>query len=133
MNYHRRYSSDPELVKKLDRIKYMIHSVGGLDTDVEIDFDVDLIEGSTMVYGFQLYVGESYVIDGFVHEITNVIEETTEKVVNVFKRIKLDENLNLSKTSENFFSDEPIVSQLNYNYRDGDFKYELMFLFEIVG
>lgn len=132
MNYQRRYSNSPEIVKKLDKIKYLIHSIGGLDTTVEIDFDLDFIGESGSINGFSLYVGESYVIDGFVHDIINSLKNMSEKVVAVFDRIKLDENLNVSRTSENFFSDEPMVTQLIYNHQDGDFKYELMFLFEII-
>lgn len=133
MNYQRRYSKEPEIVKKLDRIKYMIYSVGGLDTSVEIDFDLDFISGTGVVHGFTLYVKKSNEISGFMSEVTDALKTTTKKITSVFDKIKLDDKLNISKTAENFFSDEPMIVTLNFDHFDSDFEYELMFLFEITG
>jgi hypothetical protein len=39
-SYKDSYSED--IVKKLDKIKYMLYSVGSIDSNVDIDFDIDI-------------------------------------------------------------------------------------------
>jgi len=44
MNYENIQKKFPDIARNLQKIKYLIYSMGGFDTDVKIDFDVDLKE-----------------------------------------------------------------------------------------
>jgi len=127
-SYKDSYSED--IVKKLDKIKYMLYSVGSIDTSVDIDFDIDFAQDTDEVATLSIYVSDNIEMEGFVEDFIEVFTDINNKMYKVFQKIKLDTNLNLDRTYTNDYAGG-MVNYLNYNIEDGNLEYNIHFLLEI--
>lgn len=126
MDYARKYSNYPELVVRLRKLKYLIMSLGSIDG--EIDFELSLDD--SMVREMSIYINGSFQFDGMLDEFIDFFKDIQVKMYKVFNNIKLDENLNLSRTMENTFLGG-LVSYINFRRNDDILNYELEFILEI--
>ena len=126
MDYARKYSNYPELVVRLRKLKYLIMSLGSIDG--EIDFELSLDD--SMVREMSIYINGSFQFDGMLDEFIDFFKDIQVKMDKVFNNIKLDENLNLSRTMENTFLGG-LVSYINFRRNDDILNYELEFILEI--
>lgn len=131
MTYKNRYQKYPEIVDKLDKLKIMILSMSGLDPTDKIDFDLDWSNSTKEVFGLYIYVSNSFEINGFFSEIQEEIYGIQTKLSNIFKKVKIDKNLNISRNVKNYLSSDCILSNLNYKSNDGEFTFEIGFMLEI--
>ena len=127
-SYKDSYSED--IVKKLDKIKYMLYSVGSIDSSVNIDFDIDVSQFTNEVLTLSIYVSDTIVMDGLVEDFIEVFTDINNKMYKVFQKIKLDTNLNLDRTYTNDYGGG-MINYINYNIEDGSFEYLIHFLLEI--
>jgi hypothetical protein len=127
-SYKDSYSED--IVKKLDKIKYMLYSVGSIDSNVDIDFDIDVSQFTNEVVTLSIYVSDNIVIDGLVEDFIEVFTDINNKMYKIFQKIKLDTNLNFDRTYTNDYGGG-MVNYLNYNIEDGNLEYNIHFLLEI--
>jgi len=127
-SYKDSYSED--IVKKLDKIKYMLYSVGSIDSSVNIDFDIDVSQFTNEVVTLSIYVSDNIVIDGLVEDFIEVFTDINNKMYKIFQKIKLDTNLNFDRTYTNDYGGG-MVNYLNYNIEDGNLEYNIHFLLEI--
>lgn len=126
MDYARKYSNYPELVVRLRKLKYLIMSLGSIDG--EIDFE--LLLDDSMVREMSIYINGSFQFDGMLDEFIDFFKDIQVKMDKVFNNIKLDGNLNLSRTMENTFLGG-LVSYINFRRNDDILNYELEFILEI--
>lgn len=126
MDYARKYSNYPELVVRLRKLKYLIMSLGSIDG--EIDFELSLDD--SMVREMSIYINGSFQFDGMLDEFIDFFKDIQVKMDKVFNNIKLDGNLNLSRTMENTFLGG-LVSYINFRRNDDILNYELEFILEI--
>lgn len=131
MTYKNRYQKYPEIVDKLDKLKIMILSMSGLDPTDKIDFDLDWSNSTKEVFGLYIYVSNSFEINGFFSEIQEEIYGIQTKLSNIFKKVKIDKNLNISRNAKNYISSDCILSNLSYKSNDGEFTFEIGFMLEI--
>lgn len=130
MTYKERFINNPDLVKKLDKINYLIQSMGNFEGEISIDFDVDMSNKNGEVYSLSIYVGETFEFDGLVNDLHHVLNDTENEILKILRRIKLDTNLNLNKSfSNNILSG--MITELNYRANEGMLTYELQFYIEI--
>jgi hypothetical protein len=130
MNYENIQKKFPDIARNLQKIKYLIYSMGGFDTDVKIDFDVDINNVNGEVYTLSIYVGESFEFDGLISDLSQILKETDEKMWKVFKRIKLDEKLNINRTYKNTFLGG-MIGEIIFKGYDGVLTYETHYVIEI--
>jgi len=130
MNYENILKKFPDIGRNIQKIKYLIYSMGGFDTDVKIDFDVDINNVTGEVYTLSIYVGESFEFDGMIRDLFTVLKETDDKMSRVFKRIKFNERLNIDKSYVNTFLGG-MIGEINYKSMDGVLTYEVHYLIEI--
>jgi hypothetical protein len=126
MDYARKYSEYPELVNRLTKLKYLIMSLGSIDG--EIDFELSL--NDNMVREMSIYISGSFPFDGILDEFIGFFKDIQVKMDKVFNNIKLDGNLNLSRTMENTFLGG-LVSYINFGRNDDILNYEIEFILEI--
>ena len=127
-SYKDSYSED--IVKKLDKIKYMLYSVGSIDTSVNIDFDIDVAQNTDEVMTLSIYVSDNIEMEGFVEDFIEIFTDINNKMYKIFQKIKLDTNLNFDRTYTNDYGGG-MVNYLNYNIEDGNLEYNIHFLLEI--
>lgn len=130
MNYENILKKFPDIGRNIQKIKYLIYSMGGFDTDVKIDFDIDIDNSTGEVYTLSIYIGESFEFDGMIRDLFTVLKETDDKMSKVFKRIKLNERLNIDKSYVNTFLGG-MIGEINYKSMDGVLTYEVHYLIEI--
>jgi len=130
MNYEIILKKFPDIGRNIQKIKYLIYSMGGFDTDVKIDFDVDINNVTGEVYTLSIYVGESFEFDGMIRDLFTILKETDDKMSKVFKRIKFNERLNIDKSYVNTFLGG-MIGEINYKSMDGVLTYEVHYLIEI--
>ena len=130
MNYENILKKFPDIGRNIQKIKYLIYSMGGFDTDVKIDFDVDINNVTGEVYTLSIYVGESFEFDGMIRDLFTILKETDDKMSKVFKRIKFNERLNIDKSYVNTFLGG-MIGEINYKSMDGVLTYEVHYLIEI--
>jgi hypothetical protein len=128
MSYKEQFRNNPDLVKKLDKIKYIIYSVGGIDANTEIDFDVDLDDGG--VYTLSVFVKVSIEFSGMIEDLFVVLNDTNSKMFKLFKKISFDEKLNLNRSYENNFAGG-MITDLKYTMFEDILSYEIHYLIEI--
>lgn len=126
MDYTRKYSDYPELVNRMTKLKYLIMSLGSIEG--EIDFELSL--NDNMVREMSIYISGSLPFDGMLDEFIGFFKDIQVKMDKVFNNIKLDGNLNLSRTMENTFLGG-LVSYINFGRNDDILNYELEFILEI--
>lgn len=130
MTYKERFINNPDLVKKLDKINYLIQSMGNFDAEISIDFEVDMSNKNGEVYSLSIYVGETFEFDGLVDDLHHVLSDTENEILKILQRIKLDTNLNLNKSFSNTVL-SGMITELNYRANEGMLTYELQFYIEI--
>lgn len=130
MTYKERYIKNPDLIKKLDKINYLIRSMGNFEGETSIDFDVDISNKNGEVYSLSIYVGETFEFDGFVNDLHSILNDTENEILKILQRIKLDTNLNLNKSFYNTIM-SGMITGLNYSASEGMLTYELQFYIEI--
>jgi len=130
MNYENLQKKFPDIARNLQKIKYLIYSMGGFDTDVKIDFDIDIDNSTGEVYTLSIYIGESFEFDGMIRDLFTILKETDDKMSKVFKRIKFNERLNIDKSYVNTFLGG-MIGEINYKSMDGVLTYEVHYLIEI--
>ena len=129
MSYKEQFRNNPDLVKKLDKIKYIIYSVGGIDANTEIDFDVDLDDDGG-VYTLSVFVKVSIEFSGMIEDLFVVLNDTNSKMFKLFKKISFDEKLNLNRSYENNFAGG-MITDLKYTMFEDILSYEIHYLIEI--
>jgi hypothetical protein len=130
MSYKERYIKNPDLIKKLDKINYLIQSMGNFEGEISIDFDVDMSNKNGEVYSLSIYVGETFEFDGLVNDLHSILNDTENEILKILQRIKLDTNLNLNKSFSNTIMGG-MITELNYRASEGMLTYELQFYIEI--
>jgi hypothetical protein len=130
MTYKERYIKNPDLIKKLDKINYLIQSMGNFEGEISIDFDVDMSNKNGEVYSLSIYVGETFEFDGLVNDLHSILNDTENEILKILQRIKLDTNLNLNKSFSNTIMGG-MITELNYRASEGMLTYELQFYIEI--
>lgn len=128
MSYKEQFSNNPDLVKKLDKIKYIIYSVGGIDANTKIDFDVDMTDYG--VYTLSIFVKVSIEFSGMVEDLFVVLNDTNSKMFKLFKKISFDEKLNLNRNYDNHFAGG-MITELKYTMFEDILNYEIHYLIEI--
>lgn len=128
MSYKEQFSNNPDLVKKLDKIKYIIYSVGGIDANTKIDFDVDMTD-----YGIEtlsVFVKVVTPFDGMVEDLIEVLSGMNNKMYKLFNKISFDEKLNLNREYNNSLAGGMLL-EVNYSMYEDILTYEIHYLINI--
>jgi hypothetical protein len=127
-HYTETYKNNPELIKKLDKIKHLLLSIGGIED--RIDFEVDMNSISGEIYSLSIYISNDFEIDGLLEEFNEFFNGLDTKMHNIFKKIKLDEHLNLNRSYQNDYNGG-MIEYLNFENRYGTLNYTIHFLLHI--
>jgi hypothetical protein len=119
---------NPELIKKLDKIKYLILSIGGIEDRIDFEVDMNSINGE--IYSLSIYISNDFEVDGLLEEFIEIFNDLDTKMRNIFKKIKLDEHLNLNRSYQNDYNGG-MVEYLNFENRYGTLNYTIHFLLHI--
>lgn len=127
-SYIEQFSNNPDLVKKLKKIKYIIYSVGGIDASTKIDFDVDISD-----YGVEtlsVFVTVVTPFDGMVEDLIEVLSDMNNKMYKLFNKISFDEKLNLNREYHNSLAGGMLL-EVNYSMYEDILTYEIHYLINI--
>lgn len=119
---------NPELIKKLDKIKYLILSIGGIEDRIDFEVDMNSINGE--IYSLSIYISNDFEFDGLLEEFIEIFNDLDTKMRNIFKKIKLDEHLNLNRSYQNDYNGG-MIEYLNFENRYGTLNYTIHFLLHI--
>lgn len=114
-------SYNPEIVKKLDKFKYLLLTLGRFDqNDAIFDFSLDTIRGSGKVEQVYIYLELSFYFDGFTMDFTREMDNVDKSIGTVLEKFNLNSNLELIKERTQNWSGVPMITKIDYNARNTD-------------
>ena len=114
-------SYNPEIVKKLDKFKYLLLTLGRFDqNDAIFDFSLDTIRGSGKVEQVYIYLELSFYFDGFTMDFTREMDNVDKSIGTVLEKFNLNSNLELIKERTQNWSGVPMITKIEYNARNAD-------------
>jgi hypothetical protein len=116
---YKRYN--PEIVKKVDRFKILLFTLGGFNQDeVIFDFSLDTLRGSGKVEQVYIYLEVSFYFDGFTMDFTREMDNIDKRISTVLEKFNLNSKLELVKERTQNWSGAPMITKIDYNARNTD-------------
>ena len=116
---YKRYN--PEIVKKLDKFKILLFTLGGFNQDeVIFDFSLDTIRDSGKVEQIYVYLQVSFYFDGFEMDFRREMSYIDKRMSTVLEKFNLNSKLELVKERTQNWSGAPMITKVDYNATNGD-------------
>jgi hypothetical protein len=114
-------SYNAEIVKKLDRFKILLFTLGGFDqNEVIFDFSLDTLRNSGKVEQVYIYLEVSFYFDGFTMDFTREMDNIDKRISTVLEKFNLNSKLELVKERTQNWSGVPMITKIDYNARNTD-------------
>lgn len=102
-------------VKQLDKIKYLLHSIGKIPLDVNIDFEVDRIRSTGEIVGINVWIINEFDFFGTFSDLGDIIRRYNNGIREVFSKFGFDGDLNIKRGAKNNFSSDPMLHNIDYD------------------